>query len=212
MKLEAGRHRCFDDVANYLTCFVSLALLAELYVRGSAAKYGGDHVVVITGKQASVTLTFYPAPLLNGFVAADPPDALEIDVATVDVPDDAQLHLGPFERPVHVLGQGMFTGFYEREVEHIFKRYGNDRWSWPEAWNFGRVIRNAVSHDGQVNLESSKGSVSWRGLTYGPEDYGRVVWQDLWPGDLVVLMLDMDAQLRSPDPNCTQHVHRRLRR
>jgi hypothetical protein len=77
------------------------------------------------------------------------------------------------------------------------RKFGTEVSGWPAVWNFGRVVRNAMSHGGKVHFTNSGASpVSWKGLTYSPADNGRqILHSDLWPGDIFDLIIEMDSHL-----------------
>lgn len=87
----------------------------------------------------------------------------------------------------------MFTNYFERHKHRIKAAY--PKRTWPEVWNFGRVIRNAFAHNGCIRIDDAKENVSWRGLTYSHADNETFVELSLSPGDLIYLMFDMDAAL-----------------
>jgi hypothetical protein len=78
---------------------------------------------------------------------------------------------------------------------HYLNGYG-----WPADWNFAWSVRKAVAHKNEVYFRKQKHAaapVTWRGLTYAPADNGKkVLHEDLWPADLIYLMMDLDTHLR----------------
>jgi len=95
------------------------------------------------------------------------------------------------------LMQSAFIPFYENYKSHIKGAFGSDTYNWPDTWNFGRVIRNAMSHRGEIYFKNPNARpVSWRHLSYSPEDTGRlVIGEELIAGDLFILMVEMDDAL-----------------
>ncbi len=68
---------------------------------------------------------------------------------------------------------------------------------WPNAWQFARIVRNAVSHEGIVNIDNTTFTpVTWHSLTYGPAQSGRtLLGRDLAIADLIFLMIEMSDEL-----------------
>src|SRR5207248_3012874 len=70
--------------------------------------------------------------------------------------------------------------FYEDFRPWLNIKLGNDHTKWPNAWRFGRIVRNAASHGAVHISDRSFSSVSWKGLTYGPDqDKRRIFGGDL---------------------------------
>ena len=196
--IEQSRHKFFDDLANYLVCMISTTLTHELYIAGSAGKYSSNHIVQIDGKQVGRRFKFYPSKLLDEFfIKLVLPVQIRYDEELVTIDPGARLNLSVYERPLYAFAQAMFVNYFERYRLYIEQKHGADPSKWPAVWNFARVVRNTVAHGGCVHFHSASASAaSWRGLTYSPSDNGRkVLFDDLWIGDLIYLMMDMDAQL-----------------
>ena len=72
----------------------------------------------------------------------------------------------------------------------------NDKQQWPQIWNFGRIMRNACSHNSKIYFENNRAvPVSWKGLTYSPSDNGHPIFEDIGPADLIFLIIEMDIAL-----------------
>ena len=176
---------------------ISLTLTHELYITGSAGRYTSNHIVQFDGKHVGRRLKFYPSNLLEQFFNNLVwPEQIRLDEEPVMIDSSARLNLSVYERPLYAFAQAMFVNYFERYRSNIEHIYGNHTSRWPMEWNFARVVRNSVAHSGCIYFRSPSASpVSWRGLTYSPSDNGRnVLFDDLWCGDLIYLMMDMDAQ------------------
>jgi hypothetical protein len=90
----------------------------------------------------------------------------------------------------------IFVTFVENHSSAIVAKYGNNH-SGPQIYNFGRVIRNCLSHGGEIYFTSPKyTAVTWHNLTYSYADNGkRVIGTDLSVGDLIILMFEMSDEL-----------------
>lgn len=198
MLISRAKHNFFDDLANFILCTVSLTLTHELYLTGKAGKYKSNHRVLLTGKQIRKNLLFYPSILLDKFFHEFKlVRKLNFEEEPVNVRKNARLKLSAYEKPLFSFAQSMFINYFERFRLDIEQKFGNDTTNWPTDWNFARVVRNSISHSGCVNFQNlSAAPVSWLGLTYSPADNGRkVLFYDLWFGDLIYLMIDMDRSL-----------------
>lgn len=91
-----------------------------------------------------------------------------------------------------------FVIYYERYIDWVKSQVSFDIRRLPPAWAFGRVIRNALVHDGIVSIDDKNfAPVQWRGLTYGPVENGRyIMHNDLEVPDVYLLLIDMDAELQ----------------
>lgn len=86
-----------------------------------------------------------------------------------------------------------FVRFYEDFRPVLHATLGNDHTEWPNPWRFGRVVRNAASHNAVHIDDKSFTPLSWHELTYGPAQNGRKIFgNDLAAGDILVLMLEMN--------------------
>lgn len=86
--------------------------------------------------------------------------------------------------------------YFEEYIEWIRAKAQYDKSRFNPIWNFARVVRNAVNHGGTINIDDKTATpVRWHKLEYGYEARGREISRDLDVGDLIILMLEMDAQL-----------------
>jgi hypothetical protein len=86
-----------------------------------------------------------------------------------------------------------FIAYFEKNVDAIFARHRGKR-HWPNVLNFGRIVRNAFAHGGNVSITDGIPG-DWNGVNYSPSVNGRrVLYNDLSAGDLTLLMVEMDAQ------------------
>jgi hypothetical protein len=94
----------------------------------------------------------------------------------------------------------IFVEFYEAYVQVVLDSHQKTFDRVPEVWRFARVIRNGISHGYRLRIDgTNERPVTWYGLTYSKSDNGRsllgTIDGDLWAGDLVVLMFEMDDLL-----------------
>jgi hypothetical protein len=108
--------------------------------------------------------------------------------------------LSPINRFKMMLDQPIsmqFLLYYESNVQPIKAAAKNTiRWYQP-TWGFGRVVRNAIVHRGQISIDDKNfAPVTWHGITYGPDQNGeKLLGSKLDPPDLIGLMIEMDIAL-----------------
>lgn len=89
-----------------------------------------------------------------------------------------------------------FVHFFELIRDKIETKYSSNTLKWPDDLNFARVIRNAYSHGGNIHfLSPTAGAVSWRGLTYSPSNNGKSIHTDLYVGEIIELMKDIEIRI-----------------
>ncbi|HRO25350.1 MAG TPA: hypothetical protein PLR07_13765 [Promineifilum sp.] len=85
-----------------------------------------------------------------------------------------------------------FLLFFQEHLGWLRSNYGHDYSKWPETINFARLIRNAVSHGGYVEITNKNSKpICWRGLTLSPADTGKhIIGSLLSVPDIMLLMID----------------------
>jgi hypothetical protein len=96
----------------------------------------------------------------------------------------------------HVVGS-IFTTFYENHATWISANVHGDKSKWPPPYGFARVVRNAFSHGGVINIDNPKTpDMSWHNLTYGPAQNKRqIIGMDLPFADIIILIVEMRDDL-----------------
>src|SRR5260221_310250 len=86
--------------------------------------------------------------------------------------------LNGIQRLMASIYEHAFLSYFESVHDHIKGRYGKVA-RWPMELNFGRVVRNAFGHGGNVRIDSGP-PVVWRGVRESPPHTGpRVLFQHL---------------------------------
>lgn len=90
-----------------------------------------------------------------------------------------------------------FVSHYEAQIGNIRSKFGGGSENWPDVWNFARVVRNALTHNGRISITNSSAQpVSWNGYTYSYQDNDRpILFTDLGFVELILLMEEMEAYL-----------------
>lgn len=92
----------------------------------------------------------------------------------------------------------LYVDFFEKHRHWLKATYGGDAYAWPMLFNFGRVIRNFISHHaGHVHFDNANAApVTWHHLSYSPADEGKqVIGTDLALGDMIVLLFELSDEL-----------------
>jgi hypothetical protein len=89
-----------------------------------------------------------------------------------------------------------FVEFYENSRPWIDANVSRDFTRWPHVWQFGRIIRNAASHNSVSINDPNFKPVTWHGLIYGPAQHGQTIFETDWTlADLLILMFEMNDAL-----------------
>jgi hypothetical protein len=185
----------FEPIATFLMATVGFAALAEAYNSPErlARPWALNDHAVFDARACELRLRIAPAQIVTRMVQNWWPESISFECTSVP-PSGAppRLNLGSLEHFLFGLSQAMFTSFFENQRDAIQGVYGK---RWPVAWAFGRVVRNALSHGGNLEIRHPT-NVRWKKLAYTQADHGRrIVNVDLWPGDLFVLLTEMEAEL-----------------
>jgi hypothetical protein len=93
-----------------------------------------------------------------------------------------------------------FVEFYESSRPWLDANLSRNFTRWPNVWQFGRIIRNAASHN-SVNIDDDNFQpVTWHGQTYGPTQNRKPIFETDWTlCDLLILMFEMNDALDQLD-------------
>ena len=190
--------RYFDIFEAYCVAVLGFAHFAQAGVSGSSTNYSRDDLARFDCKQSPARWLWRPYITVAAISHNARSEHIEMARLATCQPDaSAILGLGAVGHLLQSFGQALTTAFFEQCREDLERKFGTEVSGWPAVWNFGRVVRNAMSHGGKVHFTNSGASpVSWKGLTYSPADNGRqILHSDLWPGDIFDLIIEMDSHL-----------------
>jgi hypothetical protein len=161
------------------------------YKPGSKLRLGGS----ISG--ANQDLLFDPSFILRFVIKDDIPPQLKFTVETANphaITSAGHITLHKYSPVIEALFLSMISSYFQRHRDTIERKYGQQTQNWPAEWNFGRVVRNALAHGGDVYFNNSATApVSWRGLTLSPADNAqKLLFGFLGPADIFALIIDMD--------------------
>jgi len=92
---------------------------------------------------------------------------------------------------------------YHFEMCHFWLKANNksDTTHWAMPLKFGRVVRNALAHGGQIEITPRQNQpvpapVTWCSLTYSMADNGKMILgTDIYGADLISLMIEVDDEI-----------------
>jgi hypothetical protein len=189
--LKEDNCRCYAHVGDILTVFaLSLAgakviFAAEQKVRFGCRALGIDLVAMLDG---------FDSTLSTGSL---PPFIALLGEPKKQAPDTAQKIPG-VESVFGRIIAAIFATFAAQANDWVRANISTDYANWPPVSNFARVVRNAIVHGGTINIQSPAApTVSWCGVDFNHTDFGTEVISEghLSLGDLIALMLDLDAEL-----------------
>jgi hypothetical protein len=183
----------FHEVNTLLIALQGVAVASELIVSGSVQHNPGDYVTI----EARYLNARVRLPLV-GPIQAALANRLpgEIEITLVSGRDEEQQFsrcTSGFQRFVDSIFLPFLVAYHERHLDEIVKQYPAGRTAWPSAWQVSWAIRNAASHNGRVFEKPTQQPVSWRGLTFSPNDEPTTTLLGLVNGgDLLALMIEME--------------------
>lgn len=195
------QHRFFDDLVTMLISLKSFALGADIYrlghgqnisVKGDSVSFGGLTI--------PVDLKFYPGTPFKLLSMNKWPSKIVLHEKALGsgMPQKVGtvLKSKQVKTVTSLLTQGAFIRYFETNRLIVEARYGKKTKHWPAIWNFGRAIRNAFAHGGEIHFFPHEPAVSWRGLTYSVSDNGKPIFHvDIAYVEVIYLMEEMDASI-----------------
>jgi hypothetical protein len=202
IRLTRQDHPFFDSFVVVLAAAASLRQAYVAQLEGKAVPYRLDDSGSIQGMPhvTNVRLYFRPADVLNPLAQDSWPAQVILFERSLGAhpspPDEkaAEYHSAEgFRGVTDVMMRSAFVVYYEAQdpVAH----FGDNGPSWPQVWRFGRIVRNALTHNGCIDIRNPNAPPeSWRSLTYSPADNGKpILFRDFAIPDLLYLMMDMEA-------------------
>jgi hypothetical protein len=140
--------------------------------------------VILQQQEPEITVQILPNPQATATPLAEGPHAINTNVLNA---------IRLWNDPI----ANQFVFFYERYIDFVKAAANHAVPNFERRWGFGRVVRNAITHGGTINIDDAGfNPVSWMGLTLGHANRGEVlVGSKLHGPDLIYLMLDMDLAL-----------------
>lgn len=202
------RHGFYEELVRLVITLSAIGIAFELHASGAANSYGINDPLVLEGKPelSSLEIHFFPRPLYNRLLNAKENQAEVVKLIKKPINRLSPKHpiqLNNVQLMMARLVGDAFVSYYERHLDPVEARWGREREGrWPMVWWFAWAVRNACSHNGKIFIKGRDHSpVKWRSLKYDFYDNGRnVLFDDLTGVELILLMEEMDAELRRPHP------------
>lgn len=195
-----GKHRFFDQLVTFMGSYVAIGLGLIAQHRGKVNQFVQRQYIIIRGRPnvSNLEFLFFPYGLMQSLVSKKWPRQLKFhDRPLKTLPENV------FKIPVRLRGIGRlhaylimsaFVHYFQSVHPLVESKYGGQQ-NWPPVWNFGRVVRNAFAHGGNIKIDNPNAPpVVWRNLSYTPNQNGQqIIYRDITPVEMVLLMEDMDS-------------------
>ena len=136
---------------------------------------------------------------LEGVVALSFRDQMPLStwIDFQEVPGFTFEHEHSFGRLENLAISIVFVSFYQKYNDWLHDNVSKSSSDWPEALQFARLVRNAMAHDGCINIPKGRAvGAKWHHLVYGKADHGtRIVGPVLASGDLLILLVEASQEL-----------------
>lgn len=200
---QRNKHNFFDSLTAFFVSHASYPIAFRAQINGSINSYNANDKIGFAGfpDVSNIGISLKPKNLMEIIAKDGWPTTLELEVHNLD-PNKRSKNFSKMPNTKLTGLQGLFNStavpmyveYYESNINKVRKKFGNDPSNWPKVWNFGRVVRNAFSHGGEVFFSNPKSKlVSWKGLYYSPKDNGRqVLFNDMGIADVIILLEEID--------------------
>jgi len=196
-------HGFFDELVRLAVSLGSIGVCLELQKSGKAKPFGNNDTITIVGKSdvSGLEIHFRPRPLFDRLLSPSGRQPRFLNLVKQPInpsPPEHPIFLSKIQLMMARLIGDAFVSYYERHVDAVEDKWGEARREWHQVWRFGWAIRNACSHDGKIFIHyPNHPGVEWRSLKYDFSGNGRpVLFDDLTGVELILLMEEMDAELR----------------
>lgn len=193
-------HRFFDELSACLISTMGVCIACEAYMNKGMTKAPTEPKYYLSLDGDKVTFHWECFDAMQSVMNDSWPEELIFHENVSLISSDVKKYENHgFKKLAATNISFAFISYYESQIEHIKSKFGKGSESWPEVWNFARIVRNALSHNGQIHIKNvSASSVSWSGFTYGYPNNGRsIVFSDLGFVEFILLMEDMDSYLNA---------------
>ncbi len=199
--VKQSAHRCFDHL-------VTAHASELLWVKGRFVSAGAATQAQATGQlfsqmcfAAPIEIHHAPNDILEPILARGWPTEIHLTFGRGG-PPPRQVPAGIVRLMLSTYSHAFVT-YFEANRADIAAKYGAEK-TWPgraHACAFGWVIRNGLAHgglpQGSLRIKDPSLKVAWRGLTLTSLNHGDpVLYHHVTQGDLTLLMLDIDEELR----------------
>lgn len=194
IKLTRGAHRFFDQLVTAQAATAAYIKAHLLQAGGPAEAYKPGSPITQMCFTRRRAIEFQPVEVLGPISKFAWPPEVHLTIHESGDPPSGSPDLTVVQTLMSSLYEHAFISYYEKNSDEMHAKYGGKK-NFPDALNFGRIVRNAFAHGGKLNI-TDRIPGAWGGIVYSEKDNGRqVLYHDLSSGDLTLLMVDMDAQI-----------------
>ena len=201
-------HGFYEELVRLVICLGSVGKAIELHAVGAAKKFKTADTFAIQGKSevSGLEIHVFPRPFFDRLLGPAGKQAEFVRIIK------RSIHPSPPQHPIFLpnvqvmmarLVGDAFVSYYERHLDAVEAKWEKEaKGKWPSVWKFAWAIRNACSHNGKIFIrDPNHAGVQWRDLKYDHSHNGRpILFDDLTGVELILLMEEMDAELRRPLP------------
>jgi len=201
-RYTSAQHRFFDYLVTFLGSLCCLGVGLGVHRLGKCNLfYNRERYLLIGGisNVSNLEFRFHPYDLLDSLANNSWPTVVELyefPLGTTGGKPSLVRLTGEIKLTAHLI-ESAFINYFESVRPIVETIYGEDKQLWPAVWNFGRVVRNAFVHDGEIHFRNQRASaVAWKTLSHSPTNNGRqIIYRDLAPVEIILLMDDMDSAI-----------------
>lgn len=200
------KHGFYGELERLVISLSAVGIAFELHAKGAVNPYAINQPMVLEGKPeiSSLEIQVFPRSLYDRLLNAKENQAEVVRLIKRPInqfPPKHPIQLNNVQLMMARLVGDAFVSYYERHLDAVEARWDKEsKGKWPMVWWFAWAVRNACSHNGKIHFKTeSHPAVHWRSLSYSYANNGRpVLFDDLTGVELILLMEEMDAELRRP--------------
>ncbi|MEY5068436.1 MAG: hypothetical protein RLZ47_298 [Bacteroidota bacterium] len=192
--------RSYQQIDSLVIIVAALATSLDYRNQGAANYNPGDYIVAV-GKSTNKMVRF---PIFGPVEAAlinKKPDQIAIVVEEI-APSKHN-----YNKTITVLSKTLdhvflpfLIDFYESNIKEATGKFGDFKTnseSWPDSWQMGWVVRNAIAHNHKIDFRDKNSKPrTWSGVTISKENDGEPIADFFNSADLIILLLEMEKSLK----------------
>lgn len=205
IQFMADTHRCYEYVFDFVVAAAALGAYFPVYGNRTVSTFAPflqdgremHQSMSMAGQASGKNLVIYPDEIFERMVKQDSRKGRIPFAASASYADTVGVSTGAIAETLEGFSQAMFTNYYENNLAAIEARFTAATKNWPAVLQFARLVRNSMSHGGQISItNSSAPPVTYFGLTYSHLNNGvKILHNDLTTADIFFLMLDVDMAI-----------------
>jgi hypothetical protein len=192
-----NKSKCFEEINSLLVILSALAIALEYRKTGTAVYKKGEHIALEGHSlKEKIKLPIY-GPIEVALIDKKPIE-INIEIAKLDlVNKSGKLSISVLEKTIYFIFMPIFVTFYENNYKHFEKQFGKKYNLWPDAWKMAWVVRNAMSHNGNIYFKDLNTSpINWNVVTISHLDQNKELKTFLNFTDTLLLLFDMEESLK----------------